>query len=433
MSALPPETHAPSGPRFAWIASRRDDLLWYIGSAGAGWLYALLVLILGSGLERPEYDPIWTLPLGSLQVPVTLTLLVFSSWAFLLDGPHLWATLGRTFLDPDERLERGGILRSSFQWFLVGPATIFFPLLIFCLMAAVHKQGPQWLPALGTPLFYFLFRLWAYYHVVRQHWGFFRLYKLRAGEKDPRVEKADLWFFRIAFYTPLGLFLAAPWYPLPSGGYPDLGLNAPLPGGFTIGGILRPALWLLLLGAAVWYARFQYQEYRKGAPLNGAKLLLLAVTVPLHVATLTNPLLALFAIPLITAGHNLQYHRIVWGYARKKYFGGRGEIVKREKYAAARRVFSRPLTYWAFGLAFTFFLFRSPWTKWLQENLGAFLDKTLIAGTLHFGGLPTQGFFLGEALFASFLIGWSLQHYYLDAYIWRVSRDEKVRENLGIP
>jgi len=37
---------------------------------------------------------------------------------------------------------------------------------------------------------------------------------------------------------------------------------------------------------------------------------------------------------------------------------------------------------------------------------------------------------LGQQLFGTFLLGWAMQHYYLDAKIWRVSRDRSVAEQL---
>jgi hypothetical protein len=39
---------------------------------------------------------------------------------------------------------------------------------------------------------------------------------------------------------------------------------------------------------------------------------------------------------------------------------------------------------------------------------------------------------LGEQLFAALLLGFAMQHYYLDAKIWRVSRDKQVRQHLKV-
>jgi hypothetical protein len=39
---------------------------------------------------------------------------------------------------------------------------------------------------------------------------------------------------------------------------------------------------------------------------------------------------------------------------------------------------------------------------------------------------------LGQQLFAAMILGFAMQHYYLDAKIWRVSKDKDVRQNLGV-
>ena len=115
---------------FSWILDQKKDLLYYIGSALAGWLYAGIILYAIYNLENPLTDALYVLTIGGIEIPLTLQLLVVASWAFILDAPHVWATLGRTLFDPDEwRVRRREIL-FSFVWFLVGPAFIFTPYLI---------------------------------------------------------------------------------------------------------------------------------------------------------------------------------------------------------------------------------------------------------------------------------------------------------------
>jgi hypothetical protein len=40
---------------------------------------------------------------------------------------------------------------------------------------------------------------------------------------------------------------------------------------------------------------------------------------------------------------------------------------------------------------------------------------------------------LGAEVVAASLLGWAMQHYYLDARIWRVSKDERLRKVLDTP
>src|ERR671916_384455 len=116
-----------------WIISGREDLVWFIGSVASS--YALFALYVGG-----------VVPL----VPMV------AAWAILIDAPHVFATLSRTYFDREERRARGRLLWGSLAFFLVGPAMVF--------------------AGLGL-VFFFLAALWAYYHLVKQHYGFMVLYK----------------------------------------------------------------------------------------------------------------------------------------------------------------------------------------------------------------------------------------------------------------
>jgi len=102
--------------RFNWIIDRKNDLIWYIGSALAGWLYVAIILYAIYTTANPLTDALGTLRLGGIEIPLTLKLLVVWSWAFLIDSPHVWATLARTYFDPDEwQVRRRELLISNRQ------------------------------------------------------------------------------------------------------------------------------------------------------------------------------------------------------------------------------------------------------------------------------------------------------------------------------
>lgn len=117
-------TTARAPIQFHWILDKRSDLIFYIGSALAGWAYVGIILYALATLADPLRDPLGRLTVFGTAIPLTLNLLVVVSWAFVLDAPHVWATLGRTLLDPGEWRTRGGELRRSFGLFLLGPAAI---------------------------------------------------------------------------------------------------------------------------------------------------------------------------------------------------------------------------------------------------------------------------------------------------------------------
>ena len=87
---------------FPWILSPQKDLVFYIGSALAGWLYVAIIVYAIATLENPLKDALAVVHLGQFQVALTLQLLVVLSWGLILDAPHVvfrW-TLGHPFAIP---------------------------------------------------------------------------------------------------------------------------------------------------------------------------------------------------------------------------------------------------------------------------------------------------------------------------------------------
>ncbi len=407
--------------RWNWILSCRSDLIWYIGSALAGWCYILLILAVGRNLADPIHDPFITLRFSSHSIALTLELAVFASWAYVVDSPHLWATLTRTYLDPDEWLQRSGVLALSLIWFVAGPAAVLAPYLAGTLVPMTKETM-----AVGGKVFFMLFRLWAYYHVVRQHWGFVSLYKRKNDDmSSPGENRADFWFFNLSLYLPLFGFISSPML---RGGFIDIELPGSL---IRVNHALKPFhSWILVLYGAVvlGYLIYQFSCWHRGIPRNGPKLLFLLSIVPLHFAVFSRPLLTLFAVPIVTVGHNLQYHRIVWMYGRNKYAADAAG-----RYRWTRPIFQHLWLYLVLGLLFTYGLSRGPWIDFLGERAAFYFDRWIFPGIGMMAGITdpkTAG--VGAEVVALFLIGWSLQHYYLDSKIWRLSTDRGVAKSLDV-
>lgn len=405
-----------------WILNRRSDLVWYIGSALAGWLYVALVLLLGRGLMDPLHEPLTTLSLGGFSVPLTLELLIFTSWAYLVDSPHLWATLSRTYLDPDEWLKRRQQLLLSPLWFIAGPIAVLAPYAGGTLYP-MHAETM----ALGGQLFFAFFRLWAYYHVVRQHWGFLQLYRRKNDDLSDRAENlADYWFFNLTMYVPLALFVTAPGQA--GAGFMDVEFASSAFGAAWITGPFHQLILALYVSTLISYAGFQWRRWRQGFPRNGPKLLFLLSIAPLHCVVFSSPLLALFAIPIVTVGHNIQYHRIVWMYGQNKY--ARSDPVR---YRFTRPVFRHLWIYLLLGFVFTFSVSRGPWVEFLGEKLALYFDRWLFPAIGMMAGTKEPGMAgVGAEVVALFLTGWSMHHYYLDAKIWRMSKDPQVSRSLNL-
>src|SRR6476620_5457279 len=102
-----------------WIISAREDLVWFIGSVASS--YLLLILYVTG-----------VLPL----IPMV------AGWAILIDAPHVFGTLSRTYFDKSEWKNRKRLMLGSLLFFIVGPVLV--------------------LAGLGFT-FFFLAALWAYY------------------------------------------------------------------------------------------------------------------------------------------------------------------------------------------------------------------------------------------------------------------------------
>src|SRR6201988_10851 len=335
-----------------WIISARDDLIWFIGSVVSSYLLLFLYV---KGI----------LPL----VPMA------ALWAILIDAPHVFGTFSRTYFDRTERQNRGRLLWGSLLFFAIGPIMV--------------------LAGAGF-VFFFIAALWAYYHLVKQHYGFMVLYKKKNGDLAKIDNALDRLLLLFAFNYPFVEFIAR-----------DSEAMARVP---TIlrGGVSRLSKVLLiatLLLAIVWLAR-QIQRAIVGEPLDVPKYLLLAAAIPMHWIVLLTPMphkpIAIVAI--LTIYHNFQYHRLIW-FHNQKYTDAR------EKYGAAELISRRLLFYIAFGVLFGI-IYQGP-----RQILG-------------YLGLQNGTQSLALQLGISFLWGYAFIHYYLDSKIWRVRRDPSVSKAL---
>lgn len=252
-------------------------------------------------------------------------------------------------------------------------------------------------------VFFFIAALWAYYHLVKQHYGFMVLYKKKNGDLATIDNTLDRLLLLFAFNYPFVEFIARD---------PEAMARVPL--------LLRSGvntLALLLLAGTIglfmlWLAR-QIQRAITGQSLNLPKYLLLAAAIPMHWIVLLTPMphkpIAIVAI--LTIYHNLQYHRLIW-FHNQKYTNGPVDDVK-QKYGAAELISRSLLFYIAFGVVFGL-LYQGP---------------RQILGYVSLQNGPTEQSFWIQ-LGISFLWGYAFIHYYLDSKIWRVRRDPSVGQAL---
>ncbi len=343
-------TPAPSvtAPHPRWIISRAVDLTFVIGSSLAGYLYLALYLVLHI---TPSY--LWWI------------------WSIGFDGTHIFAMAARTYFDREARRKNRSLFFGSLAFFFsLGPALVLV----------------GW-----TPVLVMIVAGWAYYHVVRQHYGFMVLYKVKNRDLQPVDNFLDRVF--------LGVMLVFPPFHRFFIHHPeDLGV----PKGVAldkIAPLVEPILWVgVALTAAVWIAR-QIQRRRDRQPFDVPKLLLFAGVFPLHWITFAY-LGWQAAVPTVTIVHNLQYHALIWFYGRNRYLVEGAET----KFGRIpKAVATSLLSYFAMAVVFSA-LYRVP------------------------------GFQLGQVskLAFGFFAGFGLTHYYLDSRIWRVRHDPSLRQALQL-
>lgn len=329
-----------------WIISAPDDLIWFIGSVAASYLIL--------GLAHVGVSP--------------FTLLLI--WAFIFDGTHFFGTLSRTYFDTEERQLHPRLLWGSLALFGLGPALYFS----------------------GCGRLFFTFAgLWAYYHLVKQQYGFMMLYKNKNGDLAPLDNVIDRTFLALALWYPFANFML---------NNPQLQLGG-FPTSDVLGVIVDWMLWWGLLGVSLAFVGRQFQKLWRGGSLNWPKLLLLAAAIPMHWTVFALVRRDIFgyilATPALTIFHNIQYHRLIWFHNRNKYKAD--DAVQRYGWAT---VISRRFTvYAAVALAFTLIY-----------------------------QVPRYLLFPSDGWLASFFWGYTFIHYFLDGRIWRVRHDPGLSASL---
>jgi hypothetical protein len=253
---------------------------------------------------------------------------------------------------------------------------------LFGSLAFFFLLGPAMVLAGWRGYLALLVAVWAYYHVMRQHYGFLVLYKVKGRD----LQRIDNLLDR-AF---LGIMLVFPPFHRFFIHHPDeLGLP------FALRSWEIPA-WTVVGATCVIYAARQVIRWRNGDAFNAPKYLLMGSVIPLHWLTFAY-LSWQAATPTVTIVHNLQYHALIWFHNRNRYAAapGHGRIP-----AAVGR------------------------------SLLAYAGMALVFSAVY----RIPGFQLGKVsdLAFGFFCGFGLTHYYLDSRIWRVRHDPGLREALAL-
>jgi len=393
----------PSVDRYSinWIVNKKTDLLLFIGGALTGYI----MFFLHAGLHLNM-------------------LTVWFVWVVFIDTPHFYSTYLRTYFDKEEFNSRRKLLIGSLGWLLVGPAFIGISYILYSLGVGSYKA-----PFI---LFIIMFNLWAYWHVVRQHYGILALYKRKNNDfddRDTRIDKLLLYggliapFLTFAIRHPEArqLFGLSGTFPA----YPDSALFSST--------FMSQLHWehivvflsvsFMIVISLIFFFR-QWQRRRTGQVLNVPKILFFIALIPLYAyinyspAVTTAPLIAFTAF--VTIYHDVQYHAIVWFYSQNRYHK---PGVDTKKYGLAVKLSQNFAIYAAAGIAMAVLL---RVTGSLFEITPGFSPLVFTSQISLFGTVSTS------ELLLSFVIGIPLHHYFVDQFIWRPSKDKVLQEDLKI-
>jgi hypothetical protein len=348
--------------RCRWIISVHDDLLWFVGSVGASYALLLLYRLLGVS-----------------------ALLLIVVWVIFFDGPHIFGTVTRTYFDAEMRSRKANVLYGSLVLFLIGPALALLPKLVPVAMATAQLVL---VAGRASVAFIFVASMWAYYHIVMQHYGIMMLYKKKNDDLAEYDTRADRFFLFAMLLFP---FI---WYMLE---VPDALEMWPVLPGITIKQVAEMLALLAAIAAAALFAGRQVIRYRRGDALDLPKMLFLGAVVPMHWAVLMGPLPPRVMVPILTISHNIQYQRLIWFHNRNKYAGAAGP----KKYGWAALISRNALVYYFLGVMFATYRLPNAFNP----------DSDVLIG---------------------FLWGFSLVHYYLDGQIWQVRKDPELRNVLHL-
>ncbi len=344
----------------------------------------------GPWIVGPRYDQLflwgaWCVPLVLWGIAVSAPVgIVVAVVAFvLLDNAHQVATLPLTVLDP-------ATMTRAAPTYLGGAAAIGG-----AAVAVSFFPGTAVAQLWASLVVY-----WGAWHIIRQHYGFLRLYQARDAPR-PRLARAEIAALYSGSAFPYALNLAYGW--AADDGIGKLLYRVPLPpwAPWPVLAVFGLSLGYVVVGA--------FARARRGEGVVNVRLLhLLLVVSNFWIGLLwigRDDLL--LAVLFITSYHDVQYHAVVWlvGTAR-------AHAPAQPVRPAVRRMFAST---GAFVVALL---------------VGAVLESLLrndfqLAGSVLPQSTATAAVF---ALFGSY----SYVHYFFDGKMWKLSRDPRLRAELGV-
>jgi hypothetical protein len=373
-----------------WIVGKRVDLAAFIGGCAAG--YAVFFMHAGLGWDM---------------------MLIYLLFISLLDTPHFFGTYLRTYLDRQEFAARRRFLLLSLLWLGSGPFVLLICYGLFKAGVARYM--------LPFNVFVLTVGIWAYWHVVRQHYGFMRLYQVKNGERSREDARQDGWLMHLGLMLPFVVFVLRHHESRQA-----FGLSPSFPAARGWEYYVICACGLVLSYLVVGFIYREWAKVRRGAPLNVPKILLFTAVLPLHMAVcfsqsvLTAPLITFSAF--VTIYHDIQYHVLVYCHQQNRFRNNPSAAAHGIAATLSKNVFFFAASAVSFGLLVRAF------GCGIQVYDGAkqCFSPALI-GKVHLFGTVES-----DTLLGAFFLGFPAHHYFVDQFIWKPSKDRALQRDLGL-
>ena len=255
-------------------------------------------------IVSPRYDTLFFT--ASLAVPLAMWaafsaglmtgVAVYVAFQLLFNLPHNFQTWTMSLFDEDDRARNG-------RAYAIAALVIA---VVFAVPMVLSPDGVY--PWVRDALIY-----WGYYHLVRQHYGFQRLYERKMGGVS---ERESWWYGRYldaVSYLPLLIRFRDPELMTINAGSARAWIHHPvLPSPVVLALV---ALYVAVVLAAVGHHAVAFARGRRG--LMPRALLLGSVTVCFALAALVISDM-IVAIAIVTSFHNIQYLGLVWFHNRNR-------------------------------------------------------------------------------------------------------------------
>lgn len=381
-----------------WIVNRNTDLA--VMASGAGVTLLLLVTYMIFQFDM---------------------LIAWAIYIAVLGAPHLFGTYSRTYLDREEFNRKRKLYAYSIVWLAFGPGLVYLSYVLYTFNLAQYR--------LPLYAFYFFASTWAYWHFVRQHFGFLSIYKRKNNDVDPIDNLIDRYLLVWGLMAVFVIFIVKHPETRAVLGFSNLPEFKADSGSInSLDGWIQGICYSFIALISSAYILRQVYLWLVLKKVNVPKNLFIASVIPLysiisHLPEVANLPIFVFAV-FFGIVHDIQYLVLSWFHNKNKYHTEEDSLDQmKQKHGWAMFVNKNKWVFIFFAILVGFIFKGSACVLSLDPicSTSWVIDNFFLFGRVSF-----------KELIATVVIGFSLHHYFIDQFIWRPSKDSELRKHLQL-